>query len=163
MKIREVILQQGGGQTLKKLMGVSEGQLIENQKGTTGEGGVPAMYAWLGTNQMLIHPTPSSGDVFKIYYVPVPPTLATATATYTETTPSMIPVQFHWDVLLPGMVVEMLDKDQRSKDVQFWNQRFMDGMLRLKEWSASFMGDANPSWVSGSGNSFYWDDQRSRR
>lgn len=162
LKIRDMILVNGNDYV--QLDRVPEDRLFEDDLGPQYNG-YPQEYAALGTTKILLYPRPSSGLSLKMYYVPNAPTLIESSATPgagEEITPSYIPVQFHWDVLYAGLVTELFDKDQRTKDVQFWNQRYLDGLSRLRAWSASFAGDANGSWVKRGRNGIRYPDQRSR-
>lgn len=160
MKIRNMVMLDGG--LSRTLHGTSEDQLINRLRNDNVSSGNTYLYAALGTNNLMFYPKPRVGDVVNVYYVPVPPTLAEASSTAAEATPSYVPVQWHYDVLLPALVVEMLDKDQRAQDVQFWQSRYIDGMNRMKEWSAHFMGDATPAYIDTGNTGVFYEDQRRR-
>ena len=125
--------------------------------------GIPCMYATLGFDRIAFYPNPSAGDVIRIWYLADTPTLIeSAPGAGQESTPSKVPVAFHWDVLMAGMVLELLDKDQRSEDVVFWTQRFERGIARLMEHIGQMGGEANRAYVSLGGRKPYNRDERMR-
>lgn len=163
LKIRNMVMVDGG--LSRTLHGTSEDQLIGRLRNDNVATGNTYLYAALGTNNLMFYPKPRVGDVVNVYYVPNVPTLVDATSTTaanSEITPTYVPVQWHYDVLLPALVVEMLDKDQRPQDVQFWQSRYVDGMARMKEWSAHFMGDATPAYIDTGNTGVFYEDQRRR-
>lgn len=106
------------------------------EMGLAGQGlasGIPRKYAVKNFDEIRFWPIPDSGDAIQITYIAAPPTLVeSAPGAGEESTPSKVPELFHWSVLLPGMVVQMLDKDQRSEDASFWQARYEAGKQALK-------------------------------
>jgi hypothetical protein len=103
------------------------------------------------------------GDVVEISFTPSASTLVESTATPgagEEKTPSMIPAQFHWSVLLAGTVVQCLDKDQRGKDAEFWQARYDAGLGKLKEFVELYGGDPASVWVQSNHGFLPYPDQR---
>lgn len=152
------------GTDIRQLKAMPESWITENDINSQYSA-YPEYFATLGSSKIILFPRPTSGLSLKMYYVPNPPTLIESSATPgagEEVTPSYIPVQFHWDVLYAGLVTELFDKDQRSKDVQFWQQRYMDGLARLRQWSASFAGEADGTWIPRGNGNILFPDQRSR-
>lgn len=104
--------------------------------------GLPRNFAMVGTTKIMLYPNPSAGSTATITYVQNPTKAlheTTADAT-NETTPTGIPEQFHYSVLLPGLVVQMLDKDQREQLGGIWNERYQAGLYKLAEFTAAFGG-----------------------
>lgn len=125
--------------------------------------GIPCMYATIGFDRIAFYPNPSVGDIVRVWYLADTPTLIeSAPGAGQESTPSKIPVSFHWDVLLAGCVLEMLDKDQRSNDVSFWSQRYERGLARLVEHIGQMGGDANRYYRSVGSRMPYMRDERIR-
>lgn len=125
--------------------------------------GTPYMYSTPDWESISFYPNPSPGDIITAYYVPpVPELVETAPAAGQETTPSMIPAQFHWDVLLPGTVLEMMDKDSRAEEAGIWAQRYTNGVNRMQEWMGQFAGTANRAFVSKGRTGLRYNDQRRR-
>lgn len=135
LKIRR--LQADIGTGVSDLWIVSEDELL-SQRESLGSPATPFLVAPMGMSKLMFYPNPGVGTVIKSYYVPTPTALTDATSS----SPSAVPAQFHWDVLLPGVVVDLLAKDQRIGDMQAWNGIYEMGLSRMKEHSASFLGDA---------------------
>lgn len=125
--------------------------------------GIPCMYATIGFDRIAFYPNPSAGDTLRIWYLADTPTLIeSAPGAGQETTPSKIPVAFHWDVLLPGLVLELLDKDQRMEEASFWGNRYEKGIARLQEHIGQMGGDANRAYVAVGGRRPFFKDERIR-
>ena len=125
--------------------------------------GIPCMYATIGFDRIAFYPNPSVGDNLRIWYLADTPTLVeNSPAVGEETTPSKIPIAFHWDVLLPGLVLELLDKDQRNDEASFWGSRYERGIARLMEHIGQMGGDANRAYVGIAGRNVYFRDERVR-
>ena len=103
------------------------------------------------------------GDVVKIWYLDEVPTLVeSAPAAGQESTPSKVPALFHWDVLLNGMVIELLNKDQRLSEGQFWEERYAKGLARFVEYIGQMGGEANRAYMSKTLRRYRYNDQRYR-
>jgi len=86
-------------------------------------------------------PNPEIGDVITIHFVPTPKELHESTDDATnETTPSMIPPQFHWNLMVPLAMSEMMGKDARKDDVAFWHDKSQAGYRKLQQYTASLTG-----------------------
>lgn len=124
----------------------------------------PMFYTMSGTSAIRVYPRSVGSGSFNIHYVPMPPALSeddnVPPALWdeaiwdlskwddyrgTESQPSHVPVQFHWNTLLPGVVVQLLDKDQRTDDVQAWMQRYEYGLARVRRWKKTMGGSRNPT------------------
>ena len=126
--------------------------------------GTPRLYSTIGFDRIAFYPNPGVGDTVQIWYLADTPTLVeTGAGAGEEESPSKIPVHFHWDVLLAGTVLEMLDKDQRSKDVEFWSMRYERGLAKLIEHIGQFGGSANRAYYGISERRPYYRDERTRR
>lgn len=108
-------------------------------------------------------PNPDVGDQITIRFVPTPKNLHESTDDASnETTPSMIPPQFHWDVLFPKAVSEVMAKDGRNDDIAFWQEKYEYGMGKLKQYVASLTGQAAPMFDLVSRSVYKYNDQRGR-
>lgn len=144
---------------------VSFQELLDIRDNNTGNSG-PGYYAVIGFERIAFWPNPTAGDTIKTWFIPDVPELVEPdpdNPVGSETTPSKIPVAFHWDVLLPGMVVEMLDKDQRAQEAQFWMDRYHRGIARLQEHIGQMGGDANRAYVKKIMSRYRHNDQLGRR
>lgn len=157
--IRLVTVSYNSGNNTRLLRHVSENELLEHRRNHSLSG-FPRLYAISGMGRIKIWPRPQVGRELTFTYVPLPPELTEGIdrppalwdeaiwdlslwddARGAETTPSQIPIQFHRSVLLNGLVVQMLDKDQRSTAVAFWQQRYQDGLEKMHLWMAMYGGD----------------------
>lgn len=160
VKLLHVSLQSGGGRMLLDQTGIQE--LLDNRNVQEAVG-TPCLYATIGFDRIAFYPNPAVGDIVQIWYVADTPTLVeTSPGAGEESTPSKIPTRYHWDVLLAGTVLEMLDKDQRSDDVKFWMQRYENGIIRMKIDMGEMGGDANRYYLSPSEGRTPFRDERSR-
>lgn len=126
--------------------------------------GSPGYYATIGFNKIGFYPNPEPGDQVTIWYVDDVPTLVEADpGVGEETTPSKIPVVFQWDVLLPGTVLEMLDKDQRLAESQMWMDRYEKALSRMREHIGQMGGDANRAYSNRGFNRGRFNDRLGRR
>jgi hypothetical protein len=167
---------------------LSEQEMITLQQGVNTIG-YTRFYSMLGHKIIRVYPRPVVGGSITIAYIPRPPALvegATAVQTFSavwgtsvwnqfswgvagttgqvisETYPSLIPPQFHWSVLLPAVVLQLLDKDQRTSDVAFWQSRYQAGLNKMHEWMAQFGGDPTVVYDGSQPVSPYrWPDQSS--
>lgn len=122
------------------------------------------VYATVGFNDIAFYPNPAVGESIRVWYVDDVPTLhETDNVAPEETTPSMIPAAFHWSVLLPGMVLEMLDKDQRAAEADMWMRRYERGIARLVEHIGQFGGEANRAYLKKGVARYRYNDQLGRR
>lgn len=161
LKLRGVSVLRHGAQC--PLEQVSEDEFLMHASVPGGGDGIPRYFAVFGTGHYRVYPSATASTSMRVSYVPTPPVLVeSAPAVGQETSPSYVHALWHWDVLLPGMVLELLDKDQRKTDVDFWAGRYQAGLERMRQWSASFGGDANRMFVSSSGAGVgRFPDQRS--
>lgn len=134
MKIRRIQSVVGG--TTNDLTIVSEDEILNLREGVASPG-ITSLVAPMGTTKVMFYPNPNVGTVINTYYVGYPTALTDATSS----SPTAVPTLYHWDVLLSGMVIDMLAKDQRIGDMQAWNGLYQDGLSRLKQHSASFLGE----------------------
>lgn len=125
---------------------VSLQELLEHREVGSGVG-TPTMYATIGFERIAFYPNPAVGDVANVWFVDSVPTLVESGAVAgEETTPSKLPTNFHWAILLPAMVLEMLDKEQRLAESGMWNERYERGIARLQEHIGQMGGQANRAW-----------------
>ena len=134
-----------------------------------------------GTGIMRLWPQPAVGSRLTITYVPMPPELTEGTdrppafwdtAVWdlsewdddrgAESSPNMLPVQFHFNTLLPGTVVQMLDKDQRIDQVQLWQGRYESGIEKMHTWFVNYAGVPNTVFDESSVDLVRYPDQYSR-
>lgn len=138
-------------------------ELLDMRDNSVGNGG-PGYYATIGFERVAFFPNPTAGDTVKVWFMPDVPELGEEDPDFFgETTPSKIPVAFHWDVLLPGMVVEMLDKDQRIQEAQFWMDRYHKGIARLQEHIGQMGGEANRAYLKKMMSRYRYNDSLGRR
>jgi hypothetical protein len=162
LKLKDITLLSGG--YYHNLEKVSYDEVRGNLL-TSDDDGITQMYAMMGVGSVHFWPAPSIGDTAYITYVDTPKELVESGATSAqETTPTTIPAQWHWDVLLPGTVLQLLDKDQRGKDVEFWLARYGEGIGRMKEWVNTFGGSPPRIYVEDFDNTTnrYSNDTRFR-
>jgi hypothetical protein len=144
------------------LQQVSLQELLDIKQVDNGSGS-PYCYATSGFDTIYFYPNPASGEVVSIYYVDDVPELVEADAVAgQEETPTAIPAAFHWSVLLPATVLQMLDKDQRLAESQLWEERYARGLAKLIEHVGQFGGEANRAYVKKGMRRFKFNDQRSR-
>lgn len=144
------------------LQQVSHQEILDLRDLSTTQG-TPAYYAAVGWDRIAFCPNPAVGDQINFWYIPDTPTLVEADpAVGEEISPTMIPVQFHWAVLLPGMVLELLDKDQRIAESNTWQERYERGIARLQEFMGQFGGTANRAYVKKSSGFRGLNDERRR-
>lgn len=128
---------------------VSFQELLDLRDSYNGAG-TPRYYATVGFQGIAFFPNPEVASNARIWYVEDVPELVEATpSTGQESTPTQVPLQFHWSVLLPGMVLEMLMKDQRLAEWQMWESRYEHGIARMQEWIGQFGGEANRAYLGG--------------
>jgi len=139
------------------------------------------MYAMSGQGIMRMWPRPLVGHKMTVTCAPLPRELSETVdrppalwdeAVYglsqydddrgEETTPSQVPTQFHWRVLMAGTVVQMLDKDQRAEEASFWQQRYEDGLEQMHLWMAMYGGDPATVYDEQSMNYGRYPDERGR-
>lgn len=145
------------------LQQVSHQELLD-MRAAEDASGTPFYYAVIGFDRIAFYPNPAIGNTTDVWYQPDTLILheTVATSGVQETTPSMIPVQFHWSVLFPGMVLEMLDKDQRIAESQTWQARYDRGIARLQEHIGQMGGNANRAYAT-KGRGFSWRSDERRR
>lgn len=125
--------------------------------------GSPYMYAVVGFDRIAFEPNVSVGDTVNVWYVPpVPELVEDGPAANQQSTPSWVPNAFHWDVLLPGIVIQMLDKDQRIAEGGTWNTRYENGLARLKEYMGQVGGTANRAYLPKPMGRYSRPDERRR-
>ena len=130
------------------LQQVSYQELLEMRDGVDANGS-PTYYATIGFERVAFYPNPDVGDVLRTWYMDPVPTLvesAVGIGAGEEITPSKLPANFHWAILLPAMVLEMLDKEQRLAESGMWNERYERGIARLQEHIGQMGGQANRAW-----------------
>lgn len=160
VRLLHVGLQSSGGRM--NLEQTSMQELMDYRQTENAEG-IPCLYATIGFSDIAFYPSPAVGDRLSIWYLADTPTLVeSGPAAGQESTPSKVPVAFHWDLLLPGMVLEMLDKDQRSKDVDFWAGRYERGLQRFQDHIGQMGGEANRAYVAIAGRRPFLRDERQR-
>jgi len=155
LKIRRMQVTSGG--TITDLFVVSEDQLLGSRESTTTPG-LSFLVAPMGMSKLMFYPNPNVGDVIRTYYVPTPAALTDATSS----SPTAVPSQFHWDVLLSGVVSDLLAKDQRGSDMIMWEEKHERALSRMKEISESFMGDPYPIALPHLRASRRFSDERGR-
>lgn len=145
-------------QRFRELELVSYEELQYRGQSSVGTGGVAGLVAPLGVEDLMFDEKLRVGDVVRLFYVP-----PAATLTDTAMNITQIPVQFHQSVLLAGVIVASLDKDQRKSDVEFWGSRYEAGKLKMKKWAQEFMGQDTPMFEGASGSRIVrWPDERRR-
>lgn len=160
LKLSHVTLSDSDGST--PLTQVSFQELLDSREVDVSTG-TPYLYAAVGFEGLAFHPNPAVGQTVTIWYIEDTPALVEADPSAgEESTPTKIPVQFHYSVLLSGMVIEMLQKDQRAAEWQLWNDRYEKGIARMQEWIGQFGGEANRAYVKKGLRRFRFNDQRSR-
>lgn len=143
-RLYHVTLDVGG--TDVPLQQVSFQELLEKKERGLDTGS-PMVYSTVGFQSIAFAPNPAVGDTVGVWYVDACPTLVESGAVAgEETTPSKLPANFHWSILLPATVLEMLDKDQRLAESGMWNERYMNGIGRLQEHIGQMGGQANRAW-----------------
>lgn len=179
LKLRHVVYNQSTASSYP-LVHVSVNELLEYRRGFESTG-YTRMYAMSGQNLMRLWPRPQAGDSIDITFIPLPPKLSEnddRPANWdnaiwdlsqwddirgVESTPSLVPIQFHWNTLLPGVVVQALDKDQRTSDAQLWQARYEAGIAKMHLWLATYANtEASPVFDSVSPRFSQWPDQYSR-
>lgn len=160
VRLMHVSLGTSGGRM--NLQQVSMAELLDNREREEVVG-LPCMYATIGFDRIAFWPNPSVGDTVRFWYLADTPTLVESGAgAGEETTPSKVPVSFHWDILLPGTVLELLDKDQRNEEASFWGARYERGIARLMEHIGQMGGEANRAYLGTMGRHAYYRDERIR-
>lgn len=154
MKIESMTYVQGSA--THRLVPKSPDAILEMRRAGSSSG-IPQYYAPMGILKLMLWPQPAVGGVLRIRYHQRPTALTDA-----GESPSAVPVEFHWSVLLPGAVYQALQKDQRGEDAQSWFSLWQAGLAEFKEHVDSFVpqggvfDEANDDW-------FVMDpDQRSR-
>lgn len=110
--------------------------------------GSPYLYAISGFDTIHLHPAPTVGSELTIWFVKDVLTLVEeAEIASEEESPSSVPAAFHWACLLPAVVLELLDKDQRATESSMWQQRYANGISRLIEHIGQFGGEANRAYL----------------
>ena len=180
LKMRSVVYNQTSAGNYP-LLYVSENEILEYRRGFQSTG-YARMYAMSGNSIMRFWPRPVHGDSITVTYTPLPPKLDEVdnrpagmwdSAIWdlskwddfrgVESTPNLIPIQFHWNTLLAGVVVQAMDKDQRTEDIAFWQARYDAGITKMHLWFATFgNNEASPIFDSASPQFSQWPDQRSR-
>jgi hypothetical protein len=179
LKIRHIVYRQSTASSYP-LIFVSTNELLEYRRGFESTG-YTRMYSIRGQGIVSLWPRPSLDDEIEITYVPLPPKLDEIDnrpagwdnaiwdlsewddVRGVESTPSLVPIQFHWNTLLPGVVVQAFDKDQRTSDVQFWQTRYEAGLAKMHLWLATYGNvEAAPVFDSVSPRFNQWPDQYSR-
>lgn len=137
---------------------VSHDELTQNQSRSSG--GDTVQVAPLGVSKLMFWPNVSVGDVIRFYYLPA----VTALAETGNNDPAvLVPVQFHQSVLLAGTILQLLDKDQRKSDVEFWGNRYESGKAKMALWAEQFMGESPRMFASTAGRRVtMWPDERRR-
>lgn len=181
LKIRHIEYTQGTASSYP-LLYVSTAELLEHRRGLESTG-YSRIYSISGDGLINLWPRPAVGDTITVNYIPMPPKLS-ETDNRTpgawdeaiwdlsqwddyrgvESIPSMVPIQFHWNTLLPGVVVQALDKDQRTSDAQLWQARYEAGIAKMHLWAAT-LGNVEAAPVFDASNPRYvsqWPDQYSR-
>lgn len=180
LKLRNVVYQQGNG-SVYPLQYISNVELLEYRRGFESAG-FSRFYSITGNAILNTWPNQAPGDQITINYVPLPPKLDEIDNRPAgrwdeaiwdlsqwddfrgvESTPSLIPIQFHWNTLLAGVVVQAFDKDQRITDAQFWQARYEAGLAKMHLWAATY-GNIEPAVIfDGTTNGFFkWPDQYNR-
>lgn len=161
LKLAHVSIENGGVQS--PLQQVSLQELLDLRDTFTGEGGSPFYYAANGFTGLEFYPNPAAGDVINVVYIADVPTLVEFDPQAgEEITPTQVPEQFHFSILLPGIVLQMLEKDQRLAEADLWQGRFDRGMNRMQEWIGQFGGEFNRAYVAKGAKRWRFNDQRSR-
>jgi hypothetical protein len=161
LKIKSVVYQEANS-SLYPLFHVSEGEILEYRRGFEAIS-YTRMYALAGANMLRLFPSPGRNETLTITYVPMPPLLSETddrpaamwdTAVFdlsqfgdwqgSETSPSLIPLQFQWNVLLSGAVVQLLEKDQRLDDAMYWRAKYEEGIAKMHLWHNTYGGEPTP-------------------
>jgi hypothetical protein len=94
----------------------------------------------MGIAKLMLYPQPNVGGVLRVRYHQRPPTLVSSAAgAGEETTPSKVPEEFHWSLLLPGAVYQALQKDQRVEDAQSWYSLWQAGLSEFRDYVNNFV------------------------
>jgi hypothetical protein len=139
LKIKSIVYDEGPG--IQPLLQVNETVIQEFRQGAEAVGPL-TYYCIAGASHIKFWPNPSVGDVIKLVYVAaptdisVPATSAAATAVGLTAVPS----HWHWDTLVPGAIVDVLEKEQRLDKVEYWQQRYQTGLARMATWMSDFGG-----------------------
>lgn len=161
LKLAHVSIESNAGQI--PLQQVSLQELLDIRDSQSGDGGTPYYYAANGFTALEFYPNPAVGDVLSIVYIPDVPTLTEGVpASGEEDTPSLVPAQFHFSVLLSGIVLQMLDKDQRLAESDMWQARFDRGLAQMQEWIGQFGGEFNRAYLRKGLKMHRFNDTRSR-
>lgn len=180
LKIMNVVYNDSNA-TSYPLIHVQDAELLDMRRGFTASG-LSRMYSLAGTGIMRLWPAPKAGESITFTYVPYPPELTEGTdrppalwdtavwglsewddAIGAESTPSMVPPQFHWNTLLAGTVVQLFDKDARMENVQFWQSRYEAGLEKMMMWHATYGGDNPPVFDRTRPEWSLYPDQAPRR
>lgn len=155
MKIYHVAYNSGGGPL--GLDQCSYQELLDH-RAMEDTVGTPALYAMRDWRTICFYPNPAIGDTVTVQYVETPTDLADNTVP-----PSLVPVQFHWDVLFPAMVMDMMLKDQKIEEAKYWQEKYERGIARMQEWIGQFGGNANRMYIGPSTTGSIYNDMRTRR
>lgn len=180
LKIMKVVFEDGSNSAFP-LVHVSESEMLEYRRGYTAQG-YSRIYSLAGTGILRMWPRPAIGDSITVTFVPLPPELTEGTdrppaiwdeAVWglsewdddrgAESAPRQVPIQFHWSVLLPGVVVQLLDKDQRMEQVNWWQGRYEAGIEKMMMWHAQYGGEPNTVFDRTRPEFINYPDQWNRR
>ena len=101
---------------------------------STSSSGIPRFFAAMGIGKVMLWPQPAVGGVLRVRYHQRPTALTDA-----GDSPSSVPSEFHWSVLLPGAVYQALQKDQRGDEAQAWYGLWQQGLTEFKEYVDHFV------------------------
>lgn len=166
-----------------RLKHVSEDELLEYKRGFS-RSSYSRLYTMKGSDTIMFWPNPQAGESVTVRFIPDTAVLSETidvvaspfiwgvslwgvgvwgsglTDPGIESTPRAVPTQFHWNVLLPGLVVQMLDKDQRLDEAATWQQRYEVGLSKMKLWLDTFGGQPTDIFVDSGVKFSTFPDQR---
>lgn len=159
IKIKSIVVNDANAANYP-LLQVSEDELLEYRRGYEATAYV-RLYSIAGSNIIRFWPTPKSEDIMSLTIIPQPPRLVEALPLAgEETTPSLVPELFHWNVLLPGAMIEAMDKDGDSSRASDWMSRYESGIMRMQEWLNTFGGEPSAVFTPTSTRFVLYPDQR---
>ncbi len=130
LKIYDMYILAGGLTYSLEL--ISADDLLAMRRSTTAAVSPAQYYSVLGSDLLMIYPTPSAADTLYTYYIPRPATISAASATPTE-----IPSEFHKAVEYYALAqaADQTD-DTSSQGGQSYLQQYELWIHRIKRWVA---------------------------
>jgi hypothetical protein len=94
LAIRDVYREDTAG-AVEPVLRVSEQEILDYRRGVASSDAAYTRYAVLGSNLLIIWPTPSSVYTLRLFYVPRPTAMSTGTDDPSSATLGRIPTEFH--------------------------------------------------------------------